>query len=95
MFVFTDPHCTRSIFKQGLTGFDLEFSGCYTKVKESWLSYNLSLAGGRILGFISFPRVFVLYIYIYIYVCVCVCKSRVFPVVSLNLYTVNHKRSFV
>ena len=55
---------TRSIFKQSLTGFNSEFSfswtSCLTKAEEPSLSYYLPIAGGRIIGFIPFPRVLVL-----------------------------------
>ena len=42
---------TRSIFKQSLTGLNSE---------EPSLSYYTLIAGGRIIGFIPFPRVLVL-----------------------------------
>ena len=52
------------IFKWSLTGLNSEFSfsetSCLTKAKESSLSYYLPIAGGRIIGFIPFPRVLVL-----------------------------------
>ena len=54
---------TRSIFKRSLTGLNSEFSfyiNCLTKVEELSLSYYLPLAGGRIIGFMPFPRVLVL-----------------------------------
>ncbi len=55
---------TRSIFKRSLTGFNSEFSFSYTsfltKAEEPSLSYYLSIVGGRIIGFIPFPRVLVL-----------------------------------
>ena len=55
---------TRSIFKQSLTGLNSEFSfsliSCLTKAEEPSLSYYLPIAGGRIIGFIPFPRVLVL-----------------------------------
>ena len=54
---------TRSIFKRSLTGFNSEFSfsltSCLTKAEEPSLSYYLPIAGGRIIGFIPFPRVYV------------------------------------
>ena len=61
----TQTRCdSRSIFKQSLTGLDSEFSfsktGCLTKAEEPSLSYYLSIARGRIIGFIPFPRVLVL-----------------------------------
>ena len=56
---------TRSIFKRCLTGLNLEFSlsetRWSTKAEEFSLSYYLPIAGGRIIGFIRFPRVSVLY----------------------------------
>ena len=55
---------TRSIFKRSLTGLNSEFSfsqtSCLTKAEEPSLSYYLPIAGGRIIGFIPFPRVLVL-----------------------------------
>ena len=52
------------IFKRSLTGLNSEFSfsstSCLTKAEEHSLSYYLPIAGGRIIGFIPFPRVFVL-----------------------------------
>ena len=54
---------TRSIFKLSLTGFNSEFSFsytcCLTKAEEPSLPYYLPIAGGRIIGFIPFPRVLV------------------------------------
>ena len=60
-------------FKRSLTGLNSEFSfsytTCLTKAEEPSLSYYFPIAGGRIIGFIPFPRVLVLcemqYIYIY------------------------------
>ena len=52
-------YVTRSIFKRSLTGFsDFSFSltSCLTKAEELSLSYYLPIAGGRITGFIPFPR---------------------------------------
>ena len=53
-----------NFFKRSLTGFNSEFSFSYTsylpKAEEPSLSYNLPIAGGRIIGFIPFPRVLVL-----------------------------------
>ena len=47
-----------------LTGLNLEFPfswiSCLTKAEETSLPYNLPIAGGRIIGFISFARVLVL-----------------------------------
>ena len=52
---------TRSVFKRSLTGLNSEFSFsqtcCLTKAEEHSLSYYLPIAGGRIIGFIPFPRV--------------------------------------
>ena len=50
-------------FKRSLTGLNLEFSfltSCLTKTEEPSLSNYLPIAGGRIIGFIPFPRVLVL-----------------------------------
>ena len=67
--LFTNPSArvgydTRSIFKRSLTGLNSEFSfsqtSCLTKAEEPSLSYYLPIAGGRIIGFIPFPRVLVL-----------------------------------
>ena len=47
-------------FKRSLTGwiqFSFSKAGCHTKVKEPNLSYYLLVAGGRITGFLSFPRI--------------------------------------
>ena len=56
---------TRSIFKRSLTGLNSEFSfsqtSCLTKAEELSLSYYLPIAGGRIIGFIAFPRVLMLW----------------------------------
>ena len=55
---------TRSISKRSLTGLNWEFSfswtSCLTKAEELSLPYYLPIAGGRIIGFIPFPRVLVL-----------------------------------
>ena len=49
---------TRSIFKRSLTGLNSEFSFSKTEnLGEPNLSYNLSIAGGRIIRFITFPGV--------------------------------------
>ena len=51
-------------FQRGLTGLNSEFSfsytSCLTKAEEPSLPYYLPIAGGRIIGFIPFPRVLVL-----------------------------------
>ena len=48
-------------FKRSLTGLNSEFSfsqtSCLTKAEEPSLPYYLPIAGGRITGFIPFPRV--------------------------------------
>ena len=68
LFIFTNPSApagydTRSIFKRCLTGLNSEFSfsktSCLTKAEEPSLSYYLPIAGGKIIGFIHFPRVLV------------------------------------
>ena len=55
---------TRSIFQQSPTVLNSEFSfsltSCLTKAEEFSLPYYLPIAGGRIIGFIPFPRVLVL-----------------------------------
>ena len=65
--LFTNPSAragydTRSVFKRSLTGLNSEFSfsrtSCLTKAEEPSPSYYLPIAGGRIRGFIPFPRVF-------------------------------------
>ena len=52
-------------FKRSLTGLDSVFSfswtSCFTKALEHSLSYYLPRAGGKIIGFIPFPRVLVLW----------------------------------
>ena len=51
-------------FKRSLTGLNSEFSffltSCLTKAEEISLPYYLPIAGGRIIGFVPFPRVLVL-----------------------------------
>ena len=51
-------------FKRSLTGLNSEFSfsysSCHTNAEEPCLSFYLPIAGGRIFGFIPFPRVLVL-----------------------------------
>ena len=68
LILFTNPSAragydTRSIFKRSLTGLNSEFSfsktSYLTKTEEPNLSYYLPIAGGRIIGFIPFPRVLV------------------------------------
>ena len=67
--IFTNPYAlagydTRAIFKRSLTGLNSEFSfsltSCLTKAEEPSLPYYLLIAGGRLIGFIPFPRVLVL-----------------------------------
>ena len=69
IIIFTNPSAwagygTRSIFKRSLTGLNSEFSfsytSCLTKAEEPSLPYYLPIAGGRMIGFIPFPRVLVL-----------------------------------
>ena len=66
--IFTNPSAragydTRSIFKRSLTGLNSDFSfslnSFLNKAEEPSMSYYLSIAGGRIIGFIPFPRVLV------------------------------------
>ena len=51
-------------FKRSLTGLKSElsfsFTSCLTKAEEPSKPFYLSIAGGRIIGFIPFPRVLVL-----------------------------------
>ena len=67
-YIFTNPtaragYDTRSIFKWSLIGLNSEFSFSWTsfltKAEETSLPYYLPIAGGRIIGFIPFPRVLV------------------------------------
>ena len=67
--IFTNPSAqagydTRSIFKRSLTGLNSEFSfsetSCLTKAEKPSLPHYLPIAGGRIIGFVPFPRVLVL-----------------------------------
>ena len=89
---------TSSIFKQSLTGliskFSFSKSSCLTKAEEHSLSFYLPIAGGRIIGFISFPRVLTL------------CEmqsvwSRIWTRVAVSIfyddnnYTKCHYRSFL
>ena len=64
--IFTNPSAraeydTRSFFKRSSIGLNSEFSltSCLTKAEEPSLHYYLPIAGGRIIGFIPFPRVLV------------------------------------
>ena len=58
------PHHIRLNLCGILTGLNPEFSfskaSCHTKAKEPSLPLNLPIAGGRIIGFIPFPRLLVL-----------------------------------
>ena len=75
-------------FKRSLTGLNSEFSfaytSCLTKAEEPSLPYYLPIAGGRIIGFIPFPRVLLL------------CEmqsvsSRIWTLVTLSIsYDDNH-----
>ena len=65
LYVFTNPTAwvgcnTKSILMWSLTGLNSEFSfilsGCLTKAKGLSLPYYLPIAGGRIIGFIAFPK---------------------------------------
>ena len=67
--LFTNPSAqagydTRSLFKRSLTSLHSEFSfsltSCLTNAEEPSLPYYLPIAGGRIIGFIPFPRILVL-----------------------------------
>ena len=53
-----------NFLKRGLTGLNSEFffswTSCLTRTEEHSLPYYLPIAGGRIIGFIPFPRVLVL-----------------------------------
>ena len=69
IIILTNPSAragydTRSIFKRSLTGLNSEFSfsytSCLTKAEKPSLPNYLPIAGGRIFGFIPFPRVLVL-----------------------------------
>ena len=64
MMIFTNSSAragydTRLIFKRSLTGLNSETS-CLTKAEEPSLPYYLLIAGGRIIGFIPFPKVLAL-----------------------------------
>ena len=68
LIIFTNPstragYDTRSIFKRSLTGLNSEFSFSWsswlTMALEPSLPNYLSIAGGRRIGFIPFPRVLV------------------------------------
>ena len=47
-------------FKRSLAGLNSECSSCLTKAEKPSLPNYLPIAGGRIIGFIPFPRVLVL-----------------------------------
>ena len=70
IILFTNPSAragydTRSIFQRSLTVLNSEFSfsltSCLTKAEEISLPYYLPIAGWRIIGFIPFPKVLVLW----------------------------------
>ena len=94
--LFTQPlrsagYDTRSIFKRSLTGLNSEFSFSWTsyltKAKEPSLSYYLPIAGGRIIGLITFPRVLVLYEMLLV-------SSRIWTRVAVSIsYDGNHYTS--
>ena len=64
--IFTNPstqagYDTRLIFNRSLNSeFSFSKTSCLTKAVEPSLHYYLPIAGGRIIGFIPFPRVLVL-----------------------------------
>ena len=65
LIIFTNPSAhagydTRSIFKRSLTGFEFRVFFLLDKTEELSLPYYLPIAGGRIIGFLPFPRVLVL-----------------------------------
>ena len=81
IILFTNPSAragydTRSVFKRSLTGLNSEFSfsktSCLTKAEEPSLLYYFPIAGGRMIGFIPFPRVLVL------------CENAIILVQDLN-----------
>ena len=52
---------TQDQFLSGLNSeFSFSYTSCLTKAEEPSLPYYLPIAGGRIIGFILFPRVLVL-----------------------------------
>ena len=66
IIIFNNPSAraeydTRSILSGGLNS-EISFSltSCLTKAEEPSLPYCLPIAGGRVIGFIPFPRVLVL-----------------------------------
>ena len=69
IIIFTNPSArkgydTRSFFKRSLTGlnsvFSFSYTSCLTIAEEPSVPYYFPVAGGRIIGFIPFPRVLVL-----------------------------------
>ena len=62
LYLFLLWYDTRSIFKRSLTGFEFRVFLLLdlTKADEPSLPYYLPIAGGRMIGFIPFPRVLVL-----------------------------------
>ena len=66
LFLFTNPSAragydAKLICKRSTTGLNSEFSfsktSCLTKAEEPSLPYYLPIVGGRMIGFIPFPRV--------------------------------------
>ena len=51
---------TQGQFLNSLIGLNSELSSCLTKAEERSLPYYLPIGGGRIIGFIPFPRILVL-----------------------------------
>ena len=69
IYIFTNPsvragYGTRSIFKKSFNRYEFRvfilLDNVLTKSEEPILPYYLPKAGGRIIGFIPFPRVLVL-----------------------------------
>ena len=67
--LFTNPFAragydTMSTFKRSITDLNSDFSfsqtSCTNKAEKPSQSYYLPIAGGRIIGFIPFPKVLVL-----------------------------------
>ena len=67
MYIFTKPSTragdTTSIYLRRLRGLNSEvlfpLTGYHTKVKAASLPYYLPIAGGKIMGFMPFPRLLV------------------------------------
>ena len=64
LFIFTNPYA-RAGYDTSLTGLNSEFSfsltSCLTKAEKLSLPYYLPIVGERIIGFIPFPRVLMLW----------------------------------